>query len=250
MINDNEDEIAELLGNDHFLLGLSDAGAHTSQLCDANYATYLLQHWWRERRRISLEKAVWRLTGQPAEVYGLTDRGRIAPGLAADVVVFDAATVGTTRARRIDDLPAGADRLVADSTGIAHVWVGGARDPPRRRTADRASAPARSCEEARHDHHRPGRAPRPHTGAAGGALRAVLQLGPLGRRRRARRPQPADSSAPGGGGRAGALRTHRQPGQRRAHRAVGREPFPGSPSHARQRGRPRLERHPRLRGHP
>jgi N-acyl-D-aspartate/D-glutamate deacylase len=127
MINDNEDEIAELLGNDHFLLGLSDAGAHTSQLCDANYATYLLQHWWRERQAISLEKAVWRLTGQPAEVYGLTDRGRIAPGLAADIVAFDAATVGTTRARRIDDLPAGADRLVADSTGIAHIWVGGSR---------------------------------------------------------------------------------------------------------------------------
>jgi N-acyl-D-amino-acid deacylase len=127
MINDNEDEIAELLRNDHFLLGLSDAGAHTSQLCDANYATYLLQHWWRERGAISLEKAVWRLTGQPAEVYGLSDRGRIALGLAADVVVFDASTVGTTRARRIHDFPAGADRLVADSTGIAHVWVGGVR---------------------------------------------------------------------------------------------------------------------------
>jgi N-acyl-D-amino-acid deacylase len=127
MINDDEDEIAELLRNDHFLLGLSDAGAHTSQLCDANYATYLLQHWWRERQAITLEKAVWRLTGQPAEVYGLSDRGRIAPGLAADVVVFDATTVGTTRARRIDDFPAGADRLVADSTGIAHVWVGGVR---------------------------------------------------------------------------------------------------------------------------
>jgi N-acyl-D-aspartate/D-glutamate deacylase len=127
MINDNEDEIAELLRNDHFLLGLSDAGAHTSQLCDANYATFLLQHWWREVEAISLERAVWRLTGQPAEVYGLTDRGRLAPGLAADVVVFDPATVGTTRARRIDDFPAGADRLVADSTGITHVWVGGHR---------------------------------------------------------------------------------------------------------------------------
>jgi len=127
MINDNEDEIAALLADDHFLLGLSDAGAHTSQLCDANYATYLLQHWWREKRAISLEKAVWRLTGQPAEVYGLADRGRLAPGLAADVVVFDADTVGTARARRVTDFPAGADRLVADSTGIHHVWVGGHR---------------------------------------------------------------------------------------------------------------------------
>jgi N-acyl-D-aspartate/D-glutamate deacylase len=127
MINDNEDEVAALLADDHFLLGLSDAGAHTSQLCDANYATYLLQHWWREKGALSLEKAVWRLTGQPAEVYGLSDRGRLAPGLAADVVVFDPDTVGTTRARRVRDFPADADRLVADSTGIAHVWVAGAR---------------------------------------------------------------------------------------------------------------------------
>jgi N-acyl-D-aspartate/D-glutamate deacylase len=125
MINDNEDEIAALLADDNFLLGLSDAGAHTSQLCDANYATYLLQHWWRDKQAISLERAVWRLTGQPAEVYGLTDRGRLEPGLAADVVAFDAATVGTTRARRVTDFPAGADRLVADSTGIVHTWVGG-----------------------------------------------------------------------------------------------------------------------------
>ncbi len=127
MINDNEDEVAALLQDDHFLLGLSDAGAHTSQLCDANYATYLLQHWWREKGALSLEKAVWRLTGQPAEVYGLADRGRLEPGLAADVVVFDPDTVGTRRARRIDDFPAGADRLVADSTGVVHVWVGGQR---------------------------------------------------------------------------------------------------------------------------
>lgn len=127
MINDNEDEIAELLRNDRFLLGLSDAGAHTSQLCDANYATHLLQHWWRERGDISLEKAVWRLTGQPAEVYGIERRGRLEPGYIADVVVFDPDTVGTTRARRVYDFPAGADRLVADSTGIDHIWVGGVR---------------------------------------------------------------------------------------------------------------------------
>ncbi len=127
MINDNDDEIAELLRNDRFLLGLSDAGAHTSQLCDANYATHLLSHWWRDKQAISLEKAVWRLTGQPAEVYGLTGRGRLAAGAVADVVVFDPDTVGTTRARRVRDFPAGADRLVADSTGIAHVWVGGVR---------------------------------------------------------------------------------------------------------------------------
>jgi N-acyl-D-amino-acid deacylase len=127
MINDNEDEIGDLLRNDRFLLGLSDAGAHTSQLCDANYATYLLQHWWRERGDISLEKAVWRLTGQPADVYSIERRGRLVAGNFADVVVFDPETVGTTTSRRVFDFPAGSDRLVADSIGIDHIWVGGVR---------------------------------------------------------------------------------------------------------------------------
>jgi len=126
MTNDNEAQIAEMLNNDQLLLGLSDAGAHTSQLCDADFATYLLQHWWRETRAISLERAVWRLTGQPAQFLGLRDRGRLAAGAVADIVVFDPETVGTTALERLYDLPTGADRLVARSTGIEHVWVGGA----------------------------------------------------------------------------------------------------------------------------
>ncbi len=125
MTNDNEEQIAEMLNNDHLLLGLSDAGAHTSQLCDADFATYLLQHWWRETGAITLERAIWRLTGQPADFLGLSDRGRLVSGAAADVVVFDPETVGTTSLERRYDLPTGADRLVAKSTGILHVWVGG-----------------------------------------------------------------------------------------------------------------------------
>lgn len=125
MVNDDDDQIAELLADERFLLGLSDAGAHTSQLCDANYATHLLARFHRERGDLTLEQAVWRLTGQPADVYGLGDRGRIAEGLVADLVAFDPATVGTGPAVRVTDLPGGADRLVAASTGVAHVWVRG-----------------------------------------------------------------------------------------------------------------------------
>jgi N-acyl-D-aspartate/D-glutamate deacylase len=125
MINDDEAQVGRLLQNSSLLLGLSDAGAHTSQLCDANFATYLLQHWVRELGVLSLEQAVWRLTGQPAQVYGLEGRGRIAPGAVADLVAFDPATVGTGPLERIVDLPGGADRLVAPSTGIEHVWVAG-----------------------------------------------------------------------------------------------------------------------------
>ena len=125
MTNDDDDQIATLLNNRQFLLGLSDAGAHTSQLCDANFATYLLSYWVRQRQALSLEAAVWRLTGHPAEVYGLTGRGRIAPGYAADLVAFDEAGVGASPIERVVDLPAGADRLISRSTGIAHVWVNG-----------------------------------------------------------------------------------------------------------------------------
>jgi len=83
MTNDDDDQIGVLLGNPRFLLGLSDAGAHTSQLCDAGNTTTLLSYWVRERRAITLEQAVWRMTGHPAEVYGLSGRGRIAPGWSA-----------------------------------------------------------------------------------------------------------------------------------------------------------------------
>ncbi|MFO0691836.1 MAG: amidohydrolase family protein [Myxococcota bacterium] len=125
MTNDNEEQIGWMLNEDHLLLGLSDAGAHTSQLCDADFATWLLQHWWRETKTISLERAIWRLTGQPAEFLGLAGRGRLAPGAVADVVAFDPEAVGTTALERVHDLPTGADRLVARSRGIEHVFVAG-----------------------------------------------------------------------------------------------------------------------------
>jgi N-acyl-D-aspartate/D-glutamate deacylase len=125
VLNDDEDEVAELLTDPHTILGLSDAGAHASQLCDACFSTHLLGHWVREKGTLALERAVRMLTSQPAELFGIADRGRLAAGLAADVVVLDPATVGARPLRRVRDLPAGADRLVADATGIDAVVVNG-----------------------------------------------------------------------------------------------------------------------------
>ena len=82
-----------MLADDRLLLGLSDAGAHASQLCDAVFSTYLLEHWVRETGVLSLQQAVWRLTGHPASVFRLTDRGVIAPGAFADLVAFDPASI-------------------------------------------------------------------------------------------------------------------------------------------------------------
>ena len=138
MENDGEDEIGELLADKRTLLGLSDAGAHASQLCDACYSTHLLGHWVRERKALSLEDAVWRLTGHPHEVFRLPDRGLVQEGFFADLVAFDPETVGTPRssaprpARR--RRPAGR----AQHRGGARLGQRGGRParrcgPPRRR---------------------------------------------------------------------------------------------------------------------
>jgi N-acyl-D-aspartate/D-glutamate deacylase len=125
LANADYDELADMLRDDRLLLGLSDAGAHASQLCDAVFSTYLLQHWVRETGVLSLEKAVWRLTGHPAAVFGIAGRGGVQPGNYADLVAFDPATVAVEPMERVFDLPAGADRLVAASSGIENVWVNG-----------------------------------------------------------------------------------------------------------------------------
>ncbi|MCZ6822756.1 MAG: amidohydrolase family protein [Deltaproteobacteria bacterium] len=125
VINTDEEEVAELLIHPAIMLGLSDAGAHASQLCDACFATHLLGHWVREKGVLSLEQAVRLLSSRSAEVFGLHDRGRLELGLAADVVVFDPERVGCTPLRRVHDQPGGADRLISEATGIHAVIVNG-----------------------------------------------------------------------------------------------------------------------------
>jgi N-acyl-D-aspartate/D-glutamate deacylase len=125
VMNTDEATVAELLTHPMIVLGLSDAGAHASQLCDAPFATHLLAHWVRAKEVLTLEHAVHLLTARSADLFGLHDRGRLARGMAADVTIFDPATVGCSALRRVRDLPAGADRLIADATGIHHVIVNG-----------------------------------------------------------------------------------------------------------------------------
>ncbi|MES1989493.1 MAG: amidohydrolase family protein [Pseudomonadota bacterium] len=123
--NADEDEVATLLSDSCTVLGLSDAGAHASQLCDACFSTHLLGRWVREKRVLTLEEAVRMLTSRPAEVFGIKDRGRLAVGMPADVLIFDAETVGAGSLRRVYDLPAGEDRLISDASGISAVIVNG-----------------------------------------------------------------------------------------------------------------------------
>ena len=123
--NTDEAAVADLLRNPNTVLGLSDAGAHASQLCDACAPTHLLGHWVREKGVLSLEEAVRQLTSATADHFGLRDRGRLAVGGPADVCVFEPDTVGCSPLRRVRDFPAGADRLVSDAEGIRAVIVEG-----------------------------------------------------------------------------------------------------------------------------
>jgi len=116
----------ELLNDRSVLLGLGDGGAHLDMLCDSGYPTYVLGTWVRERKVLTLEEAVRRMTSDPADFYGIKDRGRIAPGMAADIVIFDPATVGMgARAERLHDLPGGGKRMVKRSRGIEYTLVNG-----------------------------------------------------------------------------------------------------------------------------
>jgi N-acyl-D-amino-acid deacylase len=123
--NHNEDEVEPLLKSGATVIGLSDAGAHASQLCDACQPTYFLGRWVREKQTFTVEEAVRMLTSRPAEVAGITDRGLLAEGRPADVAVFDPETVGAGGLERVYDFPGGADRLISKERGMRAVVVNG-----------------------------------------------------------------------------------------------------------------------------
>ena len=139
--NDDADEVAKLLTHESVFLGLSDAGAHVDQLCDAPVPTDLLGKWVREREVMPLERAVRKLTGEPADVFGFVGRGYLHEGNWADITVFDPATIGPGPTRRVRDFPADAERLTAEEpTGLRHVLVNGT---PIRRDEKQLDGPER-----------------------------------------------------------------------------------------------------------
>ena len=94
-------------------------------ICDACYPTFLLGRWVRDKGAIPLETAVAMLSGDAARLFGLSDRGLLEPGRAADVLLFDPTTVDAGTPRLAFDLPGGAARLVAKATGVEMLIVNG-----------------------------------------------------------------------------------------------------------------------------
>jgi N-acyl-D-amino-acid deacylase len=126
LFNADEARIPELITDPRVLVGLSDGGAHVDMLCDAGYCTYLLGRWVREKQVMTLEHAIKRITSEPADFFGIKNRGRLLPGMAADVAIFDYNTVGSNkRGEMRNDLPGSGRRLVMPARGIEHVVVNG-----------------------------------------------------------------------------------------------------------------------------
>ena len=127
LLNSDEEAVGRLLNHPHSIVSLSDAGAHLTFFTDAGFGLHLLGHWVRERGAMSLPEAVRRLTSQSAQLFGLPGRGLLRESHAADLLLFDPATVGRAAKRRVFDLPGGAPRLTTDAVGVHGVWVNGAQ---------------------------------------------------------------------------------------------------------------------------
>jgi N-acyl-D-amino-acid deacylase len=127
ILNVEEDKVGDILRNDGALVSLSDAGAHNTFLCDAGYAMYLFGRWVRELRALDLQTAIRKVTSDPADVYGIVDRGRLGPGAHADMILFDPDTIGITKMERHRDMPAGGERLLRRAPGLHGTWVNGVR---------------------------------------------------------------------------------------------------------------------------
>jgi N-acyl-D-aspartate/D-glutamate deacylase len=125
LLNSDEAAVGRLISDPDSHVALSDAGAHLTFLCDAGFGLHLIGHWARDRGVMTIAEAVRKLTSQPAALFGIRDRGRLAPGYAADLMLFDPAAIGRGEKRRVDDLPAGASRLTAAARGLHGVWVNG-----------------------------------------------------------------------------------------------------------------------------
>jgi len=125
IMNVDETIVGQLLRHPAGIVALSDAGAHVDTLADQGFTTTLLAHWVRELGVLRIEDAVRLVTRVPAELYGLTGRGTLQPGAAADVVLFDAARIGLERTELVHDLPSGAARLIQRPIGVEHVLVNG-----------------------------------------------------------------------------------------------------------------------------
>jgi len=147
LFNTDEDSVRHLLRHPNASIALSDAGAHLSFLCDAGFGLHLFGHWVRERGDLTLEEAVQLVTSRPADIYRIPNRGRLAAGAWADMILFDPSTVGRGEKRRVFDLPAGASRVDTPALGLHGVWVNGQRTIDEKGPVENCGRPGKLLRE-------------------------------------------------------------------------------------------------------
>ena len=139
MFCQNLDELGDLFASPRILPSLGDAGAHVSQIMDADWSTFVLSYWVRDRGVYSLEEGVRRITAEPARVLGLSDRGVLAPGQRADVNVIDLAELRSLQPQIVNDFPGGAPRYIQRARGYrATIVNGGVNIEDDQHTGERA----------------------------------------------------------------------------------------------------------------
>jgi len=139
LLNTDEKVVGDLIAHPLTLITLSDAGAHLSLMCDAGYSSTLLGTWVRDRKRLSLEAAVKRLTADPARAYRIPERGQLKAGFWADVVVLDPSTIDALPAEWVHDLPAGEPRFISRARGMEWSLVNGEPVLERGHVVERAA---------------------------------------------------------------------------------------------------------------
>jgi N-acyl-D-aspartate/D-glutamate deacylase len=126
LLDINEERVARKFSDPRTMIGISDGGAHVDMLCNAGYPTYLLGYFARAKRAITLEHAIKRITSEPARFFGMSDRGELRPGMAADITIFDFNRIGSPERPEIrHDFPGGGRRLVTRADGIEYTIVNG-----------------------------------------------------------------------------------------------------------------------------
>jgi N-acyl-D-aspartate/D-glutamate deacylase len=115
----------QILGSPYTVIGTTDGGARPYTMDRYEYSTHLLGYWVRDKQVMSLEEAVYRLTGKTALMHDLQDRGFLAPGQAADIVIFDPDTIAPKPRQPVYDMPDGSVRVKREAVGINYVLVNG-----------------------------------------------------------------------------------------------------------------------------
>ncbi len=143
LLNSDEEAVGKLLKHPRSNITLSDAGAHLTFFNDAGYGLYMLQKWVRENEIMSIEEAIYNLTGKQADIYRIDQRGRLVPGQYADMMLINPDKVGVSQSYRVNDLPGGSSRLNIDGHGIYGVWINGQRVLEDNSIVNRESLPGK-----------------------------------------------------------------------------------------------------------